>query len=379
MAYRAIIAGGGTGGHLYPALNIADALRRSARDGIEVLLVGAKRGIEARVLPERGVPHRLLPLEPVYRARPWRNWRLVAAAIRSVREIRALFAEFAPDLVVGTGGYAAGPVVAWAVARGIRTALQEQNSYPGLTTRWLAPYVDQIHLGYEEAMTYLWPSPDALVRVHGNPIRWPEPRPHPDTVRAELGLGPGRVVLVAGGSQGAAALNEALLTAIEAVNTGALPPLPPDARLLWSTGPRHYADVSRRLGRLGDKVPARTVPYIEAMERALAVTTLAVSRAGALMLSELCAWGIPSVLVPYPHAAAQHQLRNARALEAAGAAVVVEESELRRAPDRLWRTVLDLLNAPWDLEAMARASSERGNPHAADQIAADLWRLMEDR
>lgn len=379
MGYRAIIAGGGTGGHLYPALNIADALRRSARDEIDVLLVGAKRGIEADVLPERGVPHRLLALEPIHRARPWRNWRLVPALLSASREIRRLFDTFAPDLVVGTGGYAAGPVVAWAVARGVATALQEQNSYPGLTTRWLAPYVRQLHLGYEEAMTYLWPGPDTLVRVHGNPIRWPDPRPHPDTVRAEFGLGPGRVVLVVGGSQGAVPLNEALLAAIEAVNAGGLPPLPPDAQLLWSTGPRHYADASRRLGRLGDRVPVRTVPYIAAMERALAVTTLAVSRAGALMLSELCAWGIPSVLVPYPHAAANHQLHNARALEAAGAAVVVEEPELQRAPDRLWRTVLDLLNAPWDLDEMARASSERGNPHAADQIAADLWRLMEDR
>ena len=177
MAYRAIIAGGGTGGHLYPALNLAEALRRSARNEIEILLVGAQRGIEARVLPERGVPHRLLPLEPIRRSRPWQNWRLLRSAIVASREIRRLLDSFAPDLVVGTGGYAAGPVVGWALARGLPTAIQEQNSYPGLTTRWLAPYVDQLHLGYEEAMKNLWPGPDTLVRVHGNPIRWPDKRP----------------------------------------------------------------------------------------------------------------------------------------------------------------------------------------------------------
>lgn len=379
MGYRAIIAGGGTGGHLYPALNLAEALRRSARDGIEILLVGARRGIEARVLPERGVAHRLLPLEPIYRHRPWRNWRLLRSTVAAGREIRGLLDAFAPDLVVGTGGYAAGPVVAWAVARGVPTAIQEQNSYPGLTTRWLAPYVDQLHLGYEEAMRYLWPGPDTEVQMHGNPIGWPEPRPDPESARRELGLAPGRVVLVVGGSQGALPLNEALLAAIEMVHAGALPPLPPDAQLLWSTGPAHHGDVSRRLGGLGDRVAVRTTPYIAEMERALAATTLAVSRAGALALAELCAWGIPSVLVPLPHAAAGHQLRNARALEQAGAALVMEESELRRAPERLWRTVVDLLNTPWDLEEMGRASLARGNPHAAEQIAADLWRLMEDR
>lgn len=377
MVYRAIIAGGGTGGHLYPALNLAQGLRRFARDEIEILLVGAKRGVEARVLPERGVAHRLLPLEPIYRSRPWRNWRLLRSAIAVSKEIRRLFDTFTPHLVVGTGGYAAGPVVAWAAVRGIRTALQEQNSYPGLTTRWLAPYVDQLHLGYEEAMRYLWPGPETVVSVHGNPISWPDEPPGDDSVRNELGLAPGRVVLVVGGSQGARPLNEALLQAIEAVNAGELPRLQPDVQVLWATGPKHHAHIAGRLGRLGGCVPVRTVPYIAEMERALSVTTLAISRAGALTLSELCAWGIPSLLVPLPHAAAGHQLHNARALEADGAAIVVEESELKASPGGFWRKLVDLLNAPWDLEEMGRASMALGNPQATEQIASDLWDLME--
>jgi UDP-N-acetylglucosamine--N-acetylmuramyl-(pentapeptide) pyrophosphoryl-undecaprenol N-acetylglucosamine transferase len=377
VGYRAIIAGGGTGGHLYPALNLAEGLRRSARDEIEILLVGAKRGVEARVLSERGVAHRLLPLEPIYRSKPWRNWRLVRSAFAVSKEIRSLLDTFAPDLVVGTGGYASGPVVGWAAVRGIRTALQEQNSYPGLTTRWLAPYVDQLHLGYEEAMRYLWPGPETVVRTYGNPISWPDEVPSEDSVRKELGLAPGRVVLVVGGSQGARPVNEALLEAIEGVNAGDLPGLQPDVQVLWATGPEHHARISGRLGRLGDRVPVRTVPYVAEMERALSVTTLAISRAGALTLSELCAWGIPSLLVPLPHAAAGHQLHNARALEADGAAIVMEESEVRASPGALWRKVVDLLNAPWDLEEMGRASMAVGNPEAADEIASDLWDLME--
>ncbi|UCC47886.1 MAG: UDP-N-acetylglucosamine--N-acetylmuramyl-(pentapeptide) pyrophosphoryl-undecaprenol N-acetylglucosamine transferase [Gemmatimonadota bacterium] len=379
MGYRAIIAGGGTGGHLYPALNLAEALERLAREEIEILLVGAQRGVEARILPERGVAHCLLPLEPIYRRRPWRNWRLLPSAIRSVRELHRLFGTFAPHLVVGTGGYAAGPVVAWAVLRGLPTAIQEQNSYPGLTTRWLAPYVDQLHLGYVEAMKHLWPGPDTIVRALGNPIRWPDQRPHPDSVRAQFGLGPGPAVLVVGGSQGARPINEMLIAALEAVNRGDLPPLPEDAQLLWSTGPAHHAAVSDRLAVLGVQVPVRAVPYIHEMERALEVAALAVSRAGALALAELCAWGVPSVLIPLPHAAADHQRWNARSLQAQGAAVVLEEFEVTRSPGLLWHTVVDLLNEPGRLERMRRGAESCGNPHAADAIATDLWRLMEDR
>lgn len=379
MKHRTIIAGGGTGGHLYPALSLTQALKRLARDEIEILLVGAERGVEARVLPETGLAHRLLPLEPIYRSRPWRNWRLLVSAVRCGWELHDLFRSFRPSLVVGTGGYAAGPVVAWGLARGLPAVLQEQNRYPGLTTRLLAPYVDQLHLGYGGAMKHLWVGGEAEVHVHGNPIRWPEERPSPDVVRAEFGLGPGRVVLVVGGSQGAAPINQSLIAAIEAANAGALPALPPDAQVLWSTGPAHYADITGRLGRTSDRVAVRTVPYISRMEWALSITTLAISRAGALTLSELCAWGIPAILVPLPHAAADHQRRNARALEAEGAAIVLEETRLLEDPGRLWLGMLGLLNEPWVLDSMAEASRAHGNPHAADDIAADLWRLMEDR
>ncbi len=379
MSHRAIIAGGGTGGHLYPALNLAEALKRRAGDEIEILLVGAQRGVEARVLPERGVPHRLLALEPIYRRRPWRNWRHLKSAFTVGSEIRRLFREFKTDLVVGTGGYAAGPVVMWAIFRRLPTAIQEQNSYPGLTTRLLAPFVDQLHLGYEEAVRMLWPGSKTDVKVHGNPIRWPDQRPHPDTVRQEFGLGPGRVVLIIGGSQGAAPINDAILAALGMVKAGKLGSLPTDAQLLWATGPAHFQEVRRQLERLRGRVPIRTVPYVSEMERALSIASLAVSRAGALALSELCAWGVPAVLVPLPHAAADHQRWNARSLAADGAAVVVEERDMRRDPGELWRTMNHLLQGQTLLNEMGAASRARGAPHAADQIAADLWRLMEDR
>lgn len=371
-----MIAGGGTGGHLYPAINLAEALERRGAGEVTVLLVGAERGVEARVLPERGIAHRLLPLEPIYRSRPWRNWRLLVSGAGVAGELRDLFASFAPDLVVGTGGYAAGPVVAWARLRRVPTAIQEQNSYPGLTTRWLAPYVDQLHLGYREALEHLRPGARTLVRAHGNPIRWPHDPPPPAAVRRELGLGEGRVVLVVGGSQGAAGLNETLITALEGVARGELPALPSDVWLLWATGPAHHAAMEARLQAVGGE-RVRMLPYIARMERALSVATIAVSRAGALMLSELCAWGVPALLIPLPHAAADHQRKNAHALASSGAARVFEEPAVRTRPADLWTDLRRLLCGDGELTRMAEAARQRGNPLAADEIAADLWRLME--
>ena len=384
---RAIVAGGGTGGHLYPAINLAEALERGSGHEVEVLLVGAQRGIESRVLPQLEIAHVLLPLEPIYRSRPWRNWRTVYAALRSSREIVNLFRSFEPGLVVGTGGYASGPVVAAALYGRIRSAIQEQNSYPGLTTRWLAPHVDQVHLGSAEALRYLEKLPRAHVRLHGNPIRTPNRRLDAGAARRELGLaeeggGGGRVVLVTGGSQGARAINEALLEALAAVERNELPGLPSDVQLLWSTGPAHHEEVVRRLegaggGGGGGGGGIIAVPYIDDMEKALAVATLAVSRAGALSLAELCAWGVPSILVPYPHGAADHQRMNAAALASAGAAVVLDEAELVRDASSIWRALIEVLEDRPGLEAMSRAAEARGAPDAADRIAADLLKLME--
>ena len=379
MDRRAIIAGGGTGGHLYPAINLAEALKRRSGDELEILLVGAERGIESTVLPELGVEHRLLPVEPIYRSRVWRNWRAVPAMFRSGRQIVELFRSFEPRLVVGTGGYAAGPLVAGAVYRRLPTAIQEQNSYPGLTTRWLAPHVDQVHLGRPEAMRYLETVSKSRIRVHGNPIRFPERRPDEATARATFGLGSGRVVLVIGGSQGARSINRALLEALSAVERGQLPPLPADTEILWSTGPTNHEEVVGHLAKMDLKVAVRPIPYIHEMEKALALTRVALSRAGAFALAELCAWGIPSILVPFPFGAADHQRRNARALESEEAAVVVEEVDLRRDSSLIWTALVDVLRDERRREGMAQAARKLGAPRAAEAIADDLLQLMEER
>lgn len=373
MSGRVIFAGGGTGGHLYPAINIAAALR-DARPRLDPLFVGARRGVEARVLPEKGLPHRLLPLQPIHRDRVWRNWRLLPALAGSFASLAGLTLRERPALVVGTGGYASGPACGWALATGVPIALQEQNSYPGLTTRWLARFARQVHLGFPEAAEHLTPGKRTEVHAHGNPIEPPDTGLDARAAREHFGLRPeSTVLLVVGGSQGARAINESLAGALEAVARGDAE-RPDGLEILWATGPRHIAAVAGRVEPLGfDWV--HPVEYIHAMPRALAAADVAVSRAGAMGTAELLAWGIPAILVPLPTAAADHQTHNARALDAFGAAIALPEAEAT--PARLWDDVIALAGDRERRARMAERARERARPDAAARIAADLLRILE--
>ncbi|MFQ5691184.1 MAG: glycosyltransferase [Gemmatimonadota bacterium] len=388
---RILLAGGGTGGHLYPVLNLAEALRR-AQPEVELLLLGAARGLEARVLPRGDLPFRLLPMQPLYRSRPWRNWRLLGSAPRVLGGVLGTLRSFDPEVVVGTGGYASGPAVLAARLTGRRTALQEQNARPGLVTRWLAPRVDQLHLGYPEAEAVLRPGRRTEVFAYGNPVAMelaPAVTPAPGSVPGSGPAAPrapewpeGRVVLVTGGSQGARGLNLRLIEDLESAASSSAGPTagssgsafpPPDVSILWVAGPAQVEEISARCRRLPWANRIRVVPFIERLSARLSRVTLAVSRAGAMFVSELAAAGVPAVLVPFPSAAGGHQSDNARAMAEAGAAVWREEAEL--SPGRLWAMVLELLSDETRLRSMAAAARSRGAPEAADRIAAELLRL----
>ncbi|HEY8484540.1 MAG TPA: undecaprenyldiphospho-muramoylpentapeptide beta-N-acetylglucosaminyltransferase [Longimicrobiales bacterium] len=371
---RVLFAGGGTGGHLYPALALAREMM-AQRPGLEVHFVGAERGVEARVLPAEGVPHTLLPFEPIYRSRVWRNLRLPVSLARSAVGLAKLFRRFAPRLVVGTGGYASGPACVWALLKGIPVAVQEQNSYPGLTTRWLSRWAAQVHLGFPEAERHLAPGRHTEVFALGNPIRPPDPGLGRGDCRRFFELEEeGVVALVVGGSQGSRAINEALVAALEGVAAGRLPGRPAGLQILWSTGAAHFEGVRRRVEALGLGW-VRPVAYIAEMPKALAAADVAISRAGAMATAELLAWGIPAVLIPFPFATADHQAHNARALAEAGAAVYLPESELT--PERLWAELVAVAGDEGRRSRMAAAARARGRPDAAREIAERLLTLME--
>ncbi|HVH10186.1 MAG TPA: undecaprenyldiphospho-muramoylpentapeptide beta-N-acetylglucosaminyltransferase [Gemmatimonadales bacterium] len=358
---KVLLAGGGTGGHLMPALALAQALR-DARPELEPVLVGAARGIEAHVLPRYPFRHHLLPIEPIYRRTWWKNFRWLMIGGGVWRAVGRVLAEERPAIVIGTGGYASGPVVWRAQRARLPTVLVEENAFPGLTTRWLARRARQIHLGFPEARERLKAGPETQVFTLGNPVRPPEPGPRAAAL-AELGLDPERsTLLVFGGSQGARAINYAVAGALE---RGLLN----DVNVLWGTGTDHEAQLSRygvarRVAVRGFFDPM-TVPYRAA--------DLVVARAGAMTVAELCAWGKPSVLVPLPSAAAGHQTANAAALAAAGAAIHLPERELNA--HSLAAAVRALFHDRPALDAMASRARARGNPNAAPEVVSKILTL----
>ena len=357
-----LIAGGGTGGHLMPALSIAAALDASGA-GLEPVLVGAVRGVEARLLPTRDFRYHLLPSEPIYRRTWWRNVRWPVIAGRLLRRVERLFDEERPVAVLGTGGYASGPVVWWATRRGVPSAIQEQNAYPGLASRLLSRRVRHVYLGLPEARRLLRFGRDTRVFDTGNPISPPTPERRADALRL-FGLdGSRRVLLVTGGSQGALAINRAVAEWIDGGGAASL-------AVVWVTGRGTHEQFARY-----HRPPAVTVvDFLDPMADGYAVADLVLSRAGMITVAELCAWGLPSILVPLPTAAADHQTHNARVLAEAGASRLVPQDRLTAAT--LGATVTRLLGEPSALSAMAECARARGRPHAAAEIVSHLLTLV---
>lgn len=356
-----LIAGGGTGGHLMPALAVAERLVADRPDA-RVVLVGAQRGVEARLLPLRRWPYHLLPAEPIYRRQWWKNARWPFLAVRLVRQVDRLLDEERPDVVLGTGGYASGPVVWRAAGRGIASAVLEQDAVPGLATRWLARRVREVYLAVPEAARRLTLSARGTVHVTGAPILPPD-----ESLRARahrhFGIDPDRpTVLVTGGSQGSLALNQAVARWLA---SGAAA----SCQVLWATGTATY----QRFAHLHAPPAVTVVDFLDPMAPALAAATIAVTRAGMMTIAELCAWGIAAILVPLPTAAADHQANNARVLDQSGAAVLLPQPQL--SPERLAREVAGLLeNAP-RRAAMAEAAKGRARPGATAEIATRLLAL----
>lgn len=365
MTVRVMFAGGGTGGHLYPGLAIARALVRQAPE-VRPFFVGALRGIERDVLPKTEFEHLLLDLHPLYRQQPWKSWRTVRGLGSAWKALTREHRANPAATVIGTGGYASGAALAFALAHGIPLQLQEQNSIPGITTRFFARHARAVYLGYPEARARLHPGAHTELVDSGNPIEPPpSPRPSRADARAAWGFPASgeRVVLAFGGSQGARPLNDAIAALLDAG-------LPAGVLLIWGTGQGSYERYARY-----ESERVRVRPYLAPIQGAYAAADLALTRAGALTVAELCAWGIPSLLVPLPTAAADHQRANARALEGAGAALVLEQSELSAA--RLGSALADLLRDSTQLGRMAESATSRGRPDAAERIATRILRLAQ--
>jgi UDP-N-acetylglucosamine--N-acetylmuramyl-(pentapeptide) pyrophosphoryl-undecaprenol N-acetylglucosamine transferase len=371
----AFFSGGGTGGHLYPALGLAGALTE-LRPDVHPFFVGASRGIEARVLPQKGVEHILLPIEGFRRDTLFGNLRVLRLLSGALVEVGSAFRRLRPRLVVVTGGYAGGPAGLMAILTRTRLVLQEQNSVPGITTRALSLFAREIHLAFPEAIERLPKRSRARARISGNPVRPPRRMPR-ESGCAIFGLDPAATLILAtGGSQGSAVMNGALLDIVRRVSTGETN-LPDGIQLLWATGSTHIKGVARELDALGNPGWVRAVGYIDEMTAALSIADLAISRAGAMATSEFLAWGTPAILVPLPTAAADHQTANARVLAEAGAALHLPQAGLTG--PLLWEAIVGLLRDVGARHRMAQAARERGRPDAAREIAESLNRHLPPR
>ena len=350
-----LLAGGGTGGHVFPMVAVADALRRLVPD-LRLVFVGTEKGVETRVVPERGYELELLEVAPIrgggFRGAAWGVWRAAA----SLPEAWRLVAHLEPKAVFSLGGYAAGPVSLAARLRGIPLTLNEPNAVIGLANQLIAPLVTRAYTAFPEPERHFVPS--AVLRS-GVPIRAGfDPRPY-------RRCSPQLNVLVLGGSQGAKALNEAMPEALSLTRTG--------VRVVHQCGPAHTDEVAARYTSLGAGERAEVVPFIRDMPAALAAAELVVSRAGASAVSEICAVGRPSILVPYPYAAADHQRHNALSVERAGAGLcIVNEAAT---PAHLATQIDRMAADDGVLERMANRARELGRPDAATTIARDLLKL----
>jgi UDP-N-acetylglucosamine--N-acetylmuramyl-(pentapeptide) pyrophosphoryl-undecaprenol N-acetylglucosamine transferase len=354
-----VFAGGGTGGHLYPALAVADELA-ARRPGAHVEFVGARRGIEARLVPAAGYPLRLLRVSGMQGAGALARVRAAAGAAWAVVLCTAWMVRRRPDLVVGVGGYASGPAVLAARVLGVRSMILEQNHWPGATNRWLAPHVDAVCVPSDEARRAL----RGHVLVTGNPVR-----------RELLSIGPSpageRLSLLAfGGSRGAASINRAMAAALPS-----LARLTPAPRVVHQTGSQDEA--AMRAAYAGYPGPHEVAAYFDDMPARLAACDLAVCRAGATTLAELAAAGRPAILVPYPHAAEDHQRKNAETVERAGAAITIGDAALDG--PGLAAAVADLARDPARREAMGRAARSLARPDATRAIADVAERLLDGR
>lgn len=356
-----LLAGGGTGGHLMPALAVADATRRLQPDW-RFVFVGAERGIEATVLPQRGVPHHLLPLEPLYRRQWWKNLRWPLLLPSLVRRIDGMLDEERPAAVIGTGGYVSGPVLWRAARRGIPTGILELDVRPGLATRMLVKRVGEIWLAAPETRRALPAAVRDRTTVTGAPIVAPDPGRRAVAI-VRFGFVADRPVLViTGGSQGSLAINRIVATWLRDGGASA-------AQVIWTTGRATHAEFAP----LHDPPGVHVIPFLDPMADAWSVADLCVARSGMMTLAELCAWGIPSVLIPLPTAAADHQTHNAQALAAAGAAIALSQNGLDAA--RLGGALRELLADAPRRAAMAAAARARGKPGAAAVIAERVVRL----
>ena len=350
--YRFLFAGGGTGGHLYPAIAVADEIKRIKPES-EILFVGTKSKIEGRVIPQLGYGFKSIWIKGFSRKINLSNFLFPVKLIVSVLQSLFISFRFKPNVAIGTGGYVAGPAIWGASVMGAKIILMESNSYPGVTTRLLEKFADEVHITFNDSKKYL--RQPEKIKVTGNPVRQELGKSIKSEAIKYFGLDENKfTILVLGGSLGAKSINEAVAECIDDLEKNNL-------QIIWQTGKNYYDNYKKF-----NFTSVKTLDFIDDMNKAYSACDLLVARAGATTIAELSVLGIPSILIPSPHVAENHQYFNAKSLADSGAAVLILDSELK---ESLKNKILQVVRDKNLLNTLGENAKKSAKPNAANEIA----------
>lgn len=360
---KVIISGGGTGGHIYPAIAIANALQ-AADPAIEVLFVGAEGKMEMEKVPKAGYKIIGLPIVGINRQHLLKNLLFPFKLLNSFKQAIKIVNDFKPDVAIGVGGYASGPLLLAAQLKGIPYFIQEQNSFAGITNKFLAKKAQQIFVAYPNMEKFF---PKEKIQILGNPVRKDLLEVASKKAQAQLHFqinNQSPCLLIIGGSQGARSINQAILKDLDKINQAGI-------QIIWQTGVPFEAQAKEAVTKFPN-LKAYVSAFIYEMDLAYSAADLVCSRAGALSVSEICLAGKPSILVPFPAAAEDHQTENAKSLVNQGAALMVRDAE---AGNELVDKALDLLQQAEQLQALGAAAQKLGKPNAATEIVQVILQM----
>lgn len=363
---RVLLAAGGTGGHVYPAIAIADAIKDRSPDS-EILFVGTRDRMEWQTVPKSGYEIKSVWISGFHRRLTPQNLLFPVKLLTSIIQSYSILNSFKPDVVISCGGFAAGPIGWVAAKKGIPIVIQEQNSYPGVTNKLLAKHASMIFTAFEDAADYL---PKEKISLTGNPVRKQLTKSDRSVSLEQFGFKKKRpVLLVLGGSGGALALNNAIKEHIEELHDSL------GIQIIWQCGKKYYDGLKQTVD-VEEFSGLRLVPYIENMPAAYSAADLVLTRAGASTCSELMLLGQPAILVPSPNVAGDHQSKNAQSMVDAGAAVRLNEKKLAgKLPDTVKQIIFDHEK----LNKMSKAMSGLAKPNAASTIAKEIFTLVTNR
>ena len=363
---KILISGGGTGGHIYPAIAIAKKILEKNKDS-KILFIGAKGRMEMEKIPEEGFSIIGLDVVGIQRSLSlksfFKNLKFPFLLLKSLNNAKKILKDFKPDVVVGVGGYASGPTLRMAHSLNIPTLIQEQNSYAGLTNKWLSKKANKICVAYEKMNQFF---DESKLILTGNPVRKDienlyskvdEAKKYFNVLKSQ------KVILVLGGSLGAKSINEGIIKSINILNDQPV-------KLIWQVGKRYFNKINDQLTQINIK-NIHPLPFIKRMDLAYSVSDIVISRAGALSISELTLAGIPSILVPSPNVSEDHQTKNAMSLVSKSAAILVKDDQT----EKLLSIAIELLKNKEQLSQISKNAKNLGKPNATNDIVSEIFKL----